>query len=471
MTTLPDVAQLIAAMPKELDDELAGADTLYRLTTPTGAAPQRVLARLWTLATLQAKIAVAYLAYWLRKGFAGADADGHALNEAHLAAALRLVSGMTYLRGPIMKVGQVLATYPNVLPAEYSNALASLQFHAAPMYYALIREQLRAELGGDPEEIFARFERQPFAAASLGQVHRASLAGGDEVAVKVQYPGLAKIIRADFRALKTALLPMRFTREWEHVRDQFDDAVRMVDRETDYEQEAAFLDVARETLRDETDIVVPRVFRDCSTSRVLTMEYLPGAHLDAFLERDPSQQERDRRGAQILRALVLLYYRRRLVYADVQPGNFLFMDDGRLGLIDFGSCRMLDDEEWRRVGDLHVAMQTSREETLRASARMVGADVDTMDPAWLSLLEEISVWLGATWLRPGPFDYGDAEYFNRGLRLYSEMAMRGYVGSMPVNLWYTRCFVGFRAIAYRLRARIDFYTIMQEELGRIGWLV
>src|SRR5436190_4628916 len=174
------------------------------------------------------------------------------------------------------------------------------------MYYALIREQLRAELGADPEEVFARFERQPFAAASLGQVHRASLADGDEVAVKVQYPGLAKIIRADFRALKTALLPMRLTRDWEHIRDQFDDALRMVDLETDYEQEAAFLDVARETLRDERDVVVPRVFRDCSTSRVLTMEYLPGVHLDAFLERHPSQQERDLRGTQILRALVLL---------------------------------------------------------------------------------------------------------------------------------------------------------------------
>ncbi|HEV3025542.1 MAG TPA: AarF/UbiB family protein, partial [Pirellulales bacterium] len=205
--------ELLAALPAEADEAAPPAAAIKDLFEKLSYRPVPVgsLARLWTLGTLQAKIAAAYLAYWVRCGFLSSDEAARRLNDTHLAAAIKLLGGMSYLRGAIMKVGQVLAHYPKVLPAQYAEALARLHFEAPPMHYSLLREQVRNELGRDPEELFESFETRAFAAASLGQVHRARLRSGEPVAVKIQYPNIACTIRSDFRNLSAVFLPMRLT--------------------------------------------------------------------------------------------------------------------------------------------------------------------------------------------------------------------------------------------------------------------
>ncbi len=115
-----------------------------------------------------------------------------------------------------MKVGQTLVNFDDLLPDELVKTLEQLHFEAPPMHYALVREHLHNELGGDPETIFAEFETTAFAAASLGQVHRARLKTGEPVAVKVQYPGIARTIRSDFRNLIAVLTPMRLSKDWQN---------------------------------------------------------------------------------------------------------------------------------------------------------------------------------------------------------------------------------------------------------------
>ena len=277
--------ELVAALPIDLDEPGASdPQSLEKLLGSLSRLPVPVsrLTRFWVLGSMQAKIAVAYLAYWIRSGYTTREEKERLLNEAHLKAALQLLGGMGYLRGAIMKVGQVIASYPNVAPQEFADVLARLQFEAPPMHFSLLREFVRGELGRDPEELFDEFETTAFAAASLGQVHRARLKdSGRLVAVKIQYPNIGRTIRDDFRSMKAAAFPMRLTSNWDNFLAQGEDIERMLNLESDYEREADNLRIARQLFTEDDGMVVPEVIPELSTKRVLTMEYLEGVHLDA----------------------------------------------------------------------------------------------------------------------------------------------------------------------------------------------
>src|SRR3954462_1723968 len=136
------------------------------------------------------------------------------------------------------------------------------------------------ELGDDPENLFATFDKRAFAAASLGQVHRARLKTGEDVAVKIQYPGIARTIREDVRNLLLFMLPARLSRDWENMKEQFEDLRIRLEQETDYEQEAAMLQAVRPLFHEDDGIVIPKVYPQYLTARILTMERLDGLHLD-----------------------------------------------------------------------------------------------------------------------------------------------------------------------------------------------
>src|SRR5262249_1858082 len=208
--------------------------------------------------------------WWVRSWFRNDAETQRRLVETHLRVAVKLLEGMGYLRGAVMKVGQTLANLPTALPEEIADTLDALHYQAPPMHFGLLREHVRNELGDDPEEVFAEFDPRPFAAASLGQVHRARLKTGERVAVKVQYPGLGATTRADFRTLRALLLPLRLSADWEYVKAQYADLERVLELETDYEHEADTVRRARGLFREDDGILVPRVFDRFSTRRVLT---------------------------------------------------------------------------------------------------------------------------------------------------------------------------------------------------------
>jgi aarF domain-containing kinase len=343
MATTPTIAELLRALPQEEDDPGSMPDVLAASLRPV---PVRRWRRMRLLGTLQAKIAVAYLFYWIRSWFQQAGGQKLVLAEAHWRTALRLLDSMSYLRGAAMKVGQTLANFPDIVPSQFVDTLNQLHFDALPMHWSLLREIVTNELGDDPERLFAVFEKRAFAAASLGQVHRARLRSGEDVAVKVQYPGIARTIREDFRNLLLFLLPARLGEDWENMKDQLADLCNRMETETDYEAEAAALVKARPLFREESGIVVPRVYQRYSTPRVLTMERLEGVHLEEFMARNPSQEERNNAARKILRAWYRMMFAGRLLYSDFHPGNFFFMGDGRLGVIDFGLALDIDEELW-----------------------------------------------------------------------------------------------------------------------------
>lgn len=263
-TTCPTPADAIAALPAGLDEEIRSEtqQSLARILEELTHRPIPVgrLNRFWALGSLQARLALGYLAWWLRKGFISADASEAALNEQHLRAALRMLATMGYMRGVVMKIGQALSQIPNLLPEQFLDVAGHLYFDAPPMHYSMLREHVLNELRADPAEIFDDFEPRAFAAASLGQVHRARLKGsGHPVAVKIQYPNIARTIQEDIRNLITLMFPMRLSSDWENLKVQMTDVAEMLDDESDYLQEAANQEHARSLFTPDDGVVVPRV--------------------------------------------------------------------------------------------------------------------------------------------------------------------------------------------------------------------
>jgi predicted unusual protein kinase regulating ubiquinone biosynthesis (AarF/ABC1/UbiB family) len=469
----PDLPQLIAALPTS--DEGApvlDATALQQLFArlEQRRPPTSALHRFGVLAGLQAQIALAYGAWWVRSWFEGAAESQRRLLETHLRVAVKLLEGMGYLRGAVMKVGQTLANLPTVVPDEIADTLDTLHYQAPPMHFSLLREHVCNELGGDPEDVFAEFETRPFAAASLGQVHRARLKSGERVAVKVQYPAIGTTIRSDFRNLRAVMLPMRLSGDWENFKAQLADLERVLDLETDYEHEAEMQRRARALFREDDRIIVPRVHERFSTRRVLTMELLDGLHLHEFLATNPSQERRDHFGAQITRAWSRIYYAGRMNYADLHPGNFLFQDGGRLGMIDFGCVRPFNDAEWEVVHLAHRAVHGTAADLRRALLRSINLPEDgPVEGEHLRLLEALSRWMWRPLQQEGPFDFSDGRHLREGLDIYREMARKRYTRGEPLCIYLARMQFGYRGLLYRLRSRVDVQAIDREELPVTGW--
>ncbi len=460
IAALPEPAEETAPLPAGTPEVLARAS---RLPVPVGR-----LQRFTALGSLQAKIAAAYLFHWLRGWFKNAEQNQRLLAETHWRTAVRMLDSMGYLRGAVMKVGQTLANFPDIAPREFVDTLERLHFDAPPMHWSLLKEMVHNELGDDPENVFAAFDKQAFAAASLGQVHGARLKTGEEVAVKIQYPGIARSISSDFRNLMLFLLPARLTRDWECTKEQFDDLRARLELETDYELEATHLRKARTLFRDSDGIVIPQVYPPFSTARVLTMERLEGVHLAQFLARNPSQEERNEVGRKILRAWYRLMYAGRMFYVDIHPGNFLIADDGRVGVIDFGLILPIEGDEWERYRRLDRAMTTGLEED-RIPILKEWSDIRDEETDRLRVTDEYAQWCWMSRYRGGDYDFGDEADFRRGIDLFAEMVRKRYSRARPNTPSVARCQFAWRSILYQLRAKIDLQAIAEDEVKATGW--
>ena len=443
------------------------ADLLQKIATRR--VPANSFSRAWLLGSLQAKVTGGYLAYWLRSCFANAEQKADLKNEAHLAAALQLFGTMGYLRGAVMKVGQMLAGLPEVLPEEFAEVLAALHFQAPAMHYSLIREVFLDEFGQEPEDLFASFERQAFAAASLGQVHRARLHSGQQVAVKIQYPDIARTIRADLRNLRLLLQPMCMTKDWRYLLEKLTDLEQMLAMETDYRQEARFTQEIRTLFAPSDQIVIPEVFEDYSTGRVLTTEYIPGRHLEDFLAGEPDQALRDHFTELLTMATMRPLYHKRLLLADPNPGNYIFMDDGRLGLIDFGCTRILTEEEEQLQHEFELAVMAGNDRKIdHMLAQTCYFDkVDEMEPERLRVISQGARWQMEPWTKEGLFDFGDREFFHRGIKATMELCRKGYSRGAPTWIWANRFILGARGVVYRLSGRCDFRKLYAREMASL----
>jgi predicted unusual protein kinase regulating ubiquinone biosynthesis (AarF/ABC1/UbiB family) len=296
------------------------------------------------LMKLGANLAGSYLAYQVQRPFV--DEESSARQQQKRARYLR--DELQNLRGPIMKIGQALSMQTHLLRAETIQELSTLQMHAPPMHPSLMRAQFRTSFGRDPEEVFRSFELEPFAAASLGQVHKAVTKRGDDVVVKIQYPAIREAIEIDFQMLRTAGFPVRLTG---HLNDAvINEAERGILEETDYRCEARNIQHFHKALQPLTFIRVPKVYPELSTDQVLTMSVVPGKRLEEFLQTNPTQELRDKLGVALTHLFFFQLFRIQALHADPHPGNYLFNSDGTISLVDFGCVKYLKPEVVRCYG-------------------------------------------------------------------------------------------------------------------------
>jgi len=276
------------------------------------------------------------------------EAAAEALDRRHLEAAERMVETLGRMKGAAMKIGQ-LASFIDTefLPPEYrelyQEQLASLRTSAPPMPWKKVHQVLRQEWDEPVEELFSRFDHEAAAAASIGQVHRAALPDGREVAVKVQYPGVAQAIRAD---MQNAGLIMRMAKALAPGLDAKAAAEELKERvleELDYELEAQSQRSFARAYRDHPFIYVPDVVTRLSTTRVLVSEWVEGVGFEQVAVLP--DEERDRFGEIVFRFCFGSIYHLRHFNADAHPGNYLLMPDGRVAFLDFGMTKQLDSDQ------------------------------------------------------------------------------------------------------------------------------
>ncbi|MFC0384522.1 ABC1 kinase family protein [Muricoccus vinaceus] len=245
------------------------------------------------------------------------------------------------LKGPLMKVAQFLSTVPNALPEEYAQQLASLQANAPPMGWAFVRRRMGTELGPAWETKFREFEREAAAAASLGQVHRATLHDGRRVACKLQYPDMPSVVEADLRQLRMAMglyARMDNTIQHDEVYDELRDRLR---EELDYEREAAQMAMYGIMLRDTPSVRVPTPVRELTSKRLLTMSWLDGRSILTRLEENPSLEERNAYASALFHAWYVPLYRYGVIHGDPHLGNYQVRpDEAGINLLDFGAIRV-----------------------------------------------------------------------------------------------------------------------------------
>jgi predicted unusual protein kinase regulating ubiquinone biosynthesis (AarF/ABC1/UbiB family) len=268
-----------------------------------------------------------------------------AQNERTAALVNELVDQLSRMRGAAMKVGQMISMVEfDGLPEEERAALqarlASLRDDVPPVPFAQLDRLMRQELGGPLNRVFADFDEHAFAAASIGQVHRAVTVDGDEVVVKVQYPGVAEAVETDLRNAMMLLPLVRRLAPGLDARALFTELRERIGEELDYELEAQNQRRIERRLRGHPFMMVPRVHTDLSSRRVLVSDYVEGRRFEVV--RGLDEPERDRFGEIVFRFFFGLTYRDRIALGDPHPGNYLLRDDGRVAFLDFGLMRDID---------------------------------------------------------------------------------------------------------------------------------
>ncbi len=281
------------------------------------------------------KIGANYARYMARRSV-GLGSKEEELSQLHGRNAQDLFGELVKLRGTALKLAQGMSINPGILPEEFATVLSQAQYQVPPMSSGLVRTLIKKGLGDYPENVFASFEPMAFAAASLGQVHRARLPDGRAVAVKVQYPNVRESIDSDLRVIRGIAERVLGGRS---IEPYLEEVREHLWEETDYIQEGNYIEFFAEQYQDER-VITPRWVPEFTTQTVLTMTFVEGLHLDTFLATNPDQERRNQFGQRLFDFVHEQVAADNLtVHADAHPGNFLFRNDGKIGVLDFGCVK------------------------------------------------------------------------------------------------------------------------------------
>ena len=341
-------------------------------------APSRNLGRLSEIAQVAARHGFGYVVRRNRAGdFESSDVNGDGATSSDRGRRLRMM--LDELGPTFVKFGQLLSTRPDVVPPDIVTELRGLQDAASPVPFEQVRDAVEAELDLRMDRAFLEFDFAPLAAASIGQVHRAVLPDGQEVAVKVQRPSAADQIEADLGLLYQAARLLRErvkALEFMDPQELVDEFARSIRLELDYGHEARNAEAFHRNFARDEHVVVPRVIRQYSTARVLTLEYLRGTKVaDLDLEAMRPDERRDI-AYQLADAWMTMVFRHGFFHSDPHPANIFVLESGALGLVDFGQAGKLTDEDMAKLTMLFVDAATENIDAIPRRLRELGVRYD-----------------------------------------------------------------------------------------------
>ena len=351
------------------------------------------ISRLAKLSGLTSKVSSTYIAQRIKGVFQSEERNEEEVQRLNIENADRIVEAMGILKGAAMKVGQSVALIADSmdLPDEISQKFSRLHDQAKPVPFETIEGVLRREYNGEQNKIFARIDPEPLGTASLAQVHAAWLQNGQAVVVKVLHQGVEMSVDTDLAALKTILITGRFLkRSREEIDLIFEEIKERLLEELDYENEAENLLRFHQFFQERKDIIIPLPIKELSTKRILVMERVMGKNLEQFL-LTASEETKQKAGDTLVSIFHEMAYVFRAVHADPHGGNFLFQQDGAIGLLDFGCVKRLPLDFMVRYGKIASAIVDEKESEVLRLAEEMGILLNASEEAETVFLELLDV--------------------------------------------------------------------------------
>ncbi|MEM8811251.1 MAG: AarF/ABC1/UbiB kinase family protein [Pseudomonadota bacterium] len=399
--------------------------------------------------------------------FAGARLFGLEMDDQKNAA--ELAAALGGLKGPLMKVAQLLATIPEALPAEYAAELAQLQSDAPPMGWPFVKRRMTAELGPGWQKRFQSFSKEPAAAASLGQVHRAVAEDGEALACKLQYPDMDSAVEADLNQLNMLFAIHRRMGPAVDTTEIAKEISARIREELDYAREARHMVMYAHILADEPLVRVPDFKPDLSTRRLLTMNWLDGEKLLSF--KDAPLEVRNHLSIAMFRAWWRPFSHYGVIHGDPHLGNYTVFRDGDdpagINLLDYGCIRIFPTDFVQGVLDLYHGLQReNRDQIVSAYERwgFTGLNDD--------LIEILNVWARfiygpllenrtrtiADGIKPG--HYGRKEAF----QVHKALKEKGPVTIPREFVFMDRAAIGLGAVFLHLHGELNYYELLNEQI-------
>ncbi|MEA2781917.1 MAG: hypothetical protein QOK29_3461 [Rhodospirillaceae bacterium] len=378
--------------------------------------------------------------------------------------AAELAAALGGLKGPLMKVAQIMSTIPDALPEEYVSELGQLQADAPPMGWAFVKRRMASELGTDWQHRFKSFEHEAAAAASLGQVHRAIAHDGRRIASKLQYPDMQSAVEADLRQLRLIFsIYERYDRAIVTDAIHAEIAARLRE-ELDYRLEAKHMRLYRAMLAKEAGVRVPEPLDEVSTGRLLSMTWLEGTPLLPFIKAHADPAMRNRVAYNMFRAWYVPFYYYGVIHGDPHLGNYTIRPDGSVNLLDFGCIRVFHPSFVKGVIDLyHALLNGDRELAVHAYEswgfkNLTRETIDVLN-RWASfvygpLMED----------RPRRIQESASGVYGREVAegVHADLRRLGPVKPPREFVFMDRAAIGLGSVFLHLGAEINWYKLFRE---------
>jgi len=375
-----------------------------------------------------------------------------------------LKSALGNLKGPVMKVAQILATIPDALPDEYVEELRQLQSNAPSMGRLFVKRRMSAELGKDWQNSFNSFNQEAVAAASLGQVHKAESLDGKTVACKLQYPDMNSAVEADLKQLRLAMSIYQRYDNAINASEIYKELSARIREELDYIREGQNMALYRLMLAKEETVHVPDLIETASTDRLLTMTWLDGVPVLDFIKNNPELEMRNLVAKNMFRAWYVPFYLYGIIHGDPHLGNYSIRPNGDINLLDFGCIRIFPPTFVKGVIDLYIGLRDSDEELAVNAYRTWGfenLDRDTIDVlnhwarfVYSPLMEDKVRRIQET--NSGVYGKEVVEKVHKELRRLN--------GVKPPRefVLMDRAAIGLGSVFLHLNAEVNWYNIFQE---------